>query len=305
MKRWSDIGAAALVWGCGLVGRLPFCFLYGPLRGFLYFLLYYVARYRREVVRANLLSAFPEKTAAERLEIEREFYRHLAELFIDTIDMASISVGEMNERMDIVGLEEFQRQVQGRDWIAAMSHFGSWEYFTAFQTRTDAQVIGVYHPLANEAFDKFYRRIRSRNGTKPVSTWMLVRHIVAHRKAAEGNIAIGLIADQGTPFKVKRWLRFLHQPTSFHEGMESVALRFGMPVYFVHMHKTGKAHYQVRVETIWDGIEPVGEYTITARYADMLERQIREQPAYWLWSHRRWKRKPRPGDQIDEISEWL
>src|SRR5437870_228235 len=41
-----------------------------------YLLLYHVIRYRRPVVMANLLIAFPEKTEEERIKIAKEFYHN-------------------------------------------------------------------------------------------------------------------------------------------------------------------------------------------------------------------------------------
>ena len=73
------------------VGLLPAWFLYYPLAGVCYLLLYYLFRYRLQVTRENLQNAFPEKSREELRRIERRFYRHLAEVFIDTIDLTSIS----------------------------------------------------------------------------------------------------------------------------------------------------------------------------------------------------------------------
>lgn len=32
------------------------------------------------------------------------------------------------------------------------------------------------------------------------------------------------------------------------------------------------------------------DYELTDLYARRLEEQIRQQPGYWLWTHKRWKR---------------
>lgn len=54
-----------------LLSRLPWRLLYLIGDG-IYVLLYYVFGYRKKVVAANLLIAFPEKTAAERKQIEKK-----------------------------------------------------------------------------------------------------------------------------------------------------------------------------------------------------------------------------------------
>ena len=69
----------ALVW---LVSFLPFWVLYLIADG-MYYILYYIVRYRRKIVAENLEHSFPEKTSRERKEIEKKFYRHLSDFFVE------------------------------------------------------------------------------------------------------------------------------------------------------------------------------------------------------------------------------
>ncbi len=295
MTRRTRIGAAILFHACQLVGLLPFRVLYGPVRWFFCLLIYRVARYRIGVVRANLRNSFPEKAPGELRAIEKKFYLHLAEVFIDIVDMASISRREIIERLNFASVREHEKAMEGRDWIAAMAHLGSWEYYTAYQCLTAAQTAGIYHPLGNAVFDLFFRRIRERFGMEAVPMASIVRYI-ARRKAEKGprrNIAVGMIADQTPPWPdIHRWFDFMHQKTAFFEGVERLAVRFSMPVYFVHLRKIRAAHYETWVEEIYDGVSEVEPYEITSRYAARLEAAIRQQPEVWMWSHRRWKRNP-------------
>ena len=67
-----------------LLSILPFWVLYG-LADFLFIIIYYVARYRRKIVRKNLCNSFPEKSEKEIKSIERKFYRW----FCDYLDRKS------------------------------------------------------------------------------------------------------------------------------------------------------------------------------------------------------------------------
>lgn len=276
------------------VGLLPVWFLYYPLAGTLYLLLYYLFRYRVKVTRANLHEAFPEKERKELRRLERRFYRHLADIFVDTIDLTSITRRQLCRRMVIENEETHRRAVAGKDWIAGMSHYGSWEYFIAYALGDGEgeETIGVYRTLHNRTMDMLYRSIRSRMGMKPVSMSVVLRHVVRDRRQGI-RMGLGLIADQAPPwFHRDYWYDFLGRPTSFFDGMEHMALRFGMPVYFVHIDKISRAHYSARFELIYDGREEVAPHEITKRYVARLEEMIRRRPELWLWSHRRWKHKP-------------
>ena len=278
------------------VGLLPAWFLYYPLAGVCYLLLYYLFRYRLQVTRENLQNAFPEKSREELRRIERRFYRHLAEVFIDTIDLTSISRRQLRRRMMIKDEAVHRKEVEGKDWIAGMSHYGSWEYFIAYALGDGEgrETSGVYKTLHNRVMDMLYRSIRSRMGMEPVPMSVILRHVVRDRQQGI-RMGIGLIADQAPPwFHRDYWYDFLGQPTSFYDGLEKMALRFGMPVYFVHIDKIRRAHYTARFELIYDGQERVAPHEITKRYAAKLEAMIRQRPELWLWSHRRWKHKPTP-----------
>ena len=87
-----------------IVAALPFPILYLLSDG-LYYLLYYVFRYRVETVSTNLQNAFPEKTTLERKEIEKKYYRYLADLIVETIKMKRISKKEITKRMYLINPE--------------------------------------------------------------------------------------------------------------------------------------------------------------------------------------------------------
>lgn len=301
MNRSVKFRYKLLFYTCKAVGALPDWFLYHVLLDVLFFIIYYVVRYRRKVVDDNLCRSFPERSEQERRRIARKYYLHLAEIMVDTIDLAGITRQEMARRMRFPNFEAHQRQVAGQDWIAALAHYGSWEYFGAYNlyTEPDEQIIGVYRPLHDKVFDLFYYRMRTRFGLVPVSMNLLLRYIIRTRQKGQKRMILGIIADQTPPFfEIDHWYDFLHQPTAFFSGTETLALRFGMPVYFMYIRKVSRAHYEADFEMIYDGKEEVATHEITRRYVERLEAMIRETPELWMWSHRRWKHTPsslRPG----------
>lgn len=281
-----------LVWALSwLVGLLPAWFLYYVLLEIIYFLVYRVVRYRVKVVRSNLSASFPEKTKKELRKIERKFYHHLTEVMIDTVDMVSMSKKQLKKRMVFEDIENHEQEVKGKNWIAALAHYGSWEYFSAYQLFTTTQVVGVYHRLHSEAFDEFYRKLRVRFGLEPVRMVRVMRYIIENKDREGFNFALGLISDQSPrrSYPDPHWHWFLNQKTAFFNGMEAIAKRYGMPVYFMHVTKLHRRRYKAHFEMIYDGTETIKEGEITERYARKLEAMIIENPEIWMWSHRRWK----------------
>jgi KDO2-lipid IV(A) lauroyltransferase len=291
--------AATLIYGASrLVAALPHWFLYYPVADLIYFVLYRVARYRLAVVRDNLATSFPEKSTAELRSIERGFYRNLSEYFIDAIDLSGLDAKGRLRRCPWPddNRAEVARQLKGRNWVALMAHFGSWELFSSFGLYRDASaMVSAHRPLKNRAFDLYYERMRNFSPrVLSVPSNDILRYLVAHRDGVDGSpLSVVLVADQNPPLDAQsRWVPFLNHPTVFFHGGEKIARKFAIPVYYMKIRKRGRGLWEQSFEMIWDGVSPTADYEITGRYADLLEQDIRRTPELWLWSHRRWKRQP-------------
>lgn len=277
------------------VAVLPYWVKFYLLQNLLFVLLYYCLRYRRNVVMTNLRNSFPEKSEAELKRIGRKFYLTLAELFVDTLDMAHMPPAKAKRVLQVDGLEAHAAAVQGRDWIALMAHFGCWEFGSYWGYYEPSQMlVAVYHPLRNKVAECFYQRLRNNPNSMTVAMRDCLRFYLQHRgTGVDGKrIVMGLIADQNAPLRPdSHWFDFLHQDTIFFDGGEQLARRFRMPVYFVRMDRVKRGRYRISFELIYDGVEEVEPNEITGRYVRKLEEMIGARPELWLWSHRRWKVK--------------
>ncbi|WP_462353448.1 lysophospholipid acyltransferase family protein [Alistipes timonensis] len=293
------IGLETLWLGARVFAVMPYWFKYYVVENLLFVLLYYCLRYRMKVVKTNLRNSFPEKDERELAVIRRRFYYTLAEIFVDTINLADLTPEKGRSLLTVKGLEEQKERVGGRDWIAMTAHFGCWEYCSFWGLYDPTQiVVAVYHPLRSKIVEAFYQRLRNGDYATTVSMKESLRFYLRNReKGIDGkNLAMGLIADQNPPRRPdSRWFRFLNQDTIFFDGGEKLALRCQLPVYFVKMERLRRGRYEMSFEQIYDGKEEVAEYEITERYVRMLEAEIRRRPELWMWSHRRWKHKRNAG----------
>ena len=98
-----------------LFAMMPYWFKYYVVENLLYVLLCHVVRYRMQVVRRNLRNSFPEKDERELETIRRRFYRTLAEIFVDTINMAHMSEEKARTVLTVKGLDAHRAAVHGRD----------------------------------------------------------------------------------------------------------------------------------------------------------------------------------------------
>ncbi|MBD9302833.1 MULTISPECIES: lysophospholipid acyltransferase family protein [Alistipes] len=293
------IGLEALWLGARVFAAMPYWFKYYVVENLIFVLLRYCLRYRMKVVKTNLRNSFPEKDERELAVIRRRFYRTLAEIFVDTINLAGLTPEKGRSLLTVKGLEEQKERVGGRDWIAMTAHFGCWEYCSFWGLYDPTQiVVAVYHPLRSRIVEAFYQRLRNGDYATTVAMKESLRFYLRNRAGGIGgrNLVMGLIADQNPPRRPdSRWFRFLNQDTIFFDGGEKLALRCQLPVYFVKMERLRRGRYEMSFELIYDGKEEVAEYEITQRYVRMLEAEIRRRPELWMWSHRRWKHKRNAG----------
>ena len=63
-----------------------------------------------------------------------------------------------------------------------------------------------------------------------------------------------------------------------------------IPVIFLKAKRVGRGKYNAKFVSITENPSSLEEGEITNRFASLLEEEIIQSPADWLWSHRRWKR---------------
>jgi Kdo2-lipid IVA lauroyltransferase/acyltransferase len=276
-----------------LLALLPYRVLY-LFSHFLYFLIWNVTGYRKKVVLGNLEKAFPEKSNEERIMIARGFYHHLSDLLMEAIGLMAAPASTMRRR---VRLDDESQELMGRYYregrsaIMTLGHYGNWEWMGAgFNLAHPGQLVAGYRYLRNKLFDRLIFHTRMRFYQMLIPSKQLARKMVAMNAANEPAV-FALLADQWPPPDTAFWIPFMGRETPFFTGPEKLAKKLGHPVLFCSMRKQKRGHYLINVQVITEDPRSLPEQEITRRYAGLLEQEIRREPQYWLWSHRRWKRE--------------
>ena len=276
-----------------VLNKLPFCVLY-LLSDIFYFLVYYIVRYRRKVVRDNLVKSFPEKELKEIVKIEKRFYSSLCDWFVEVIKYYGMDEKEIRKRMVVTGLEETRRVLaEGRSCVCYMGHLFNWEYVTSlalYFNDKDLVVGDIYHPLENRMFDRLIKKMRDQYGAESITMANTLRRIVQISKEKK-KFLIGFIADQVPTWEsIHHWVDFLHRDTPVFTGTEKIARRTGAALFFVKMKRVKRGYYTAHFELFAEDASKMAEFEPTNRYYELLEKEIKENPELWLWTHNRWKR---------------
>jgi len=274
-----------------LISLLPFWFLY-LISDLLFVILYYIVRYRRKVVQENLRNSFPEKTPQERGHIEREYFKYLADLIVETIKTISISEKEIKRRVVSTNPEVLEKYFeQGKSVIAVSGHYCNWEYAALnYSAVSDRKFMIIYKPLSDAVYDDFFVKVRSRFGAIPVSMMQTMRKMVQYKNEQTVTVMVG---DQ-TPVRSEAnyFTDFLNQPTPVFLGIEKLAKSMDDIVTFYKMERVKRGYYTYTLLPLTENAKQTEPHEITEMHVKCLETIIREKPQYWLWSHRRWKFKP-------------
>ena len=277
-----------------ILSRLPLPLLYFVADGLVYPLMYHVVRYRRAIVAKNLRMSFPEKSAKQRRDLERQFYRRFASTIMEIIYGYRISDEEMRERFVFENVELVEELAHKNKGVFFMlGHLGNWEWIADIGKRyTDTSIkeYNVYRQQKSPSADQAMLALRlKRGGGGCIEKKQLLRQLVAMRHA-DHPITIGLISDQKpSPRNAHVWTTFLNQETAFLDGGEVLARKFGYAVTYVHVESPKRGYYRARFEVITDNPAATNPTEITLAYARLLEQNILESPALWLWTHNRWK----------------
>ncbi|MFC0876329.1 lysophospholipid acyltransferase family protein [Saccharicrinis sp. FJH2] len=271
---------------------IPFAFFYA-FADVIYIALYYGFKYRRNIVRSNLASSFPEKTEHERLLIEKKFFHHLADIFVESFKAFGMKPEAITKRHHLIPSESFSTyESTNQSILVVTGHYGNWEWGAlSAPLQAGFKFVAINKRIKNPHIDAFIHKNRSRYGTvldQIKNTSDIFQHY--HDKHA----AFILVADQSPGIKhmdQAYWIDFLNRETPCLHGPEKYARKYNLPVIYLEIMKIKRGYYELRTEELVSDPSALEDGEITKRYMNRLEKTIREKPEYWLWSHRRWKRQ--------------
>lgn len=277
---------------------LPFRLFY-LFSDFVYLLVYRIIKYRTKLVRKNLALAFPEKTVEERKAIERKFYRHMCDVFLEMIKTITISEKEMKKRFVFENIELIHEiEKKGQSSILTCGHYSSWEGMLSIGYHLNEKAYGVYNKLSNPYFEKFIKKSRERHHAYLLSRYETVESIKRDQK--EGRVALyGFANDQSPKLRAKSyWRTFMGVKVPVFTGAERIAKEHNLPVTFAAITRVKRGHYKATISLLSSNPKSLKENALTDLFTTKLEEQIRQDPTQYLWTHNRFKYKDKAPKEV-------
>ena len=258
------------------------------------FIIHRCFRYRVQIVRKNLRNAFPDKDETWFRRTEKEYYRYLCDCIVETVKLLHFSDKELLRRVTVENAEVVSDYASAdKPIILFMGHCANWEWVPALTlTVAKPRKMGaLFRPLHSRVMNRVMLRIRSRFSSVCIPIKGAYRALLDMKKQYN-TFMIGFIADQRPTGAVpKHWTYFLNQWTAFVAGGETIGNRVGARYLYLDLQRTKRGYMSLTFKEMRPEEDGEKDYPYTREFFRLLQETITRKPAFWLWSHNRWRDK--------------
>lgn len=251
------------------------------------------------IARKALAESFPEWEAARVREVARKVFINQGIFFVEFMRMIGRPKSDPVDEI-IAGPALIERARKLRDehgsLLVLVAHINNYEYLAAWAARLFPLSI-ITKPLKPARFNDYIRSVRASYGLQEFDHHGSYRQVLRNLKSGG---CVGFILDQNRTHKLGVFVTFFGRPASTSPGLAMMSAQSGVPVLPAC---TVRENGRLRVK-LMDLIPPPPDREIatlqdfTQRYTSAIEAMIREQPEGWIWMHKRWRTKPKPGDRV-------
>jgi Kdo2-lipid IVA lauroyltransferase/acyltransferase len=274
-----------------LISKLHFRLLYVFSDG-VFFLVYHIIGYRKHTVRKNISLTLPHLSLKEQRVIEKKSFRHMCDMFLETIKTMSISRSEIDKRFSYSNLDVYlDLEKKGKSIAIMISHYASYEWCISLNHQINHEGFAIYKKINNKYFDQLVRDIRSRFKATLITT-KETRPIIEENFKNNKLGIYGFASDQSPKLQsTHHWNTFMGIEVPIQTGAEMLAKTYDMNVVFINIQKIKRGFYEATFEVLSDDISKVPNYQISDTFMKLVEKQIYNAPEFYFWSHKRWKHR--------------
>ncbi len=254
----------------------------------------------RKIGRINLRIAFPEMEERKAAQIVRLCYRRMGTAAAEFVHIPRMDRGYVEKHFRIEGFEHIRRseQERGLGVLAMTAHFGNWELAAHATGVMHKPVAFIVRPLADAEWDRIVTERREWFGNRVIRKFDSAKAVM--REVRRGTM-VGILVDQNVDRHKGVLVDFFTKKAYTTDGIARIALALRANIHpaFLFRDPERKFNHTLRFGPAipMDPSAPREDEVVrlTRRCNEELENAIREDPAQWLWFHRRWKTRP-PGE---------
>ncbi|MDV7188018.1 lipid A biosynthesis acyltransferase [Lutibacter sp. TH_r2] len=278
-----------LIW---IISILPFRILY-LFSDFLYVIVYYLVGYRKKVVLDNLKLAFPEKEEKELLLIRKKFYHHFVDVFMEMIKSFTISEKQIYKRYKYTNVDFLNELYNnGKSSILVGAHYANWEWIMCLNQLVKYKGVAAYTKVNNVYLNNAILKSRGKFGVLLKQTSKIIKEM-DYNHTNNIQAMYGLLSDQSPQLKKTHyWGQFFGvKNLPIHTGAEMLAKKYDMNFLYMNVEKIKRGYYEITFELITENAKKYANYELTDIFLNKVEKQVNTKPAYYFWTHKRFKHK--------------
>lgn len=207
------------------------------------------------------------------------------------------------DKVTIEGREHLSTAMaQGKGVIAVTAHFGNFPLLMLRCAKEGYETNCIMRPTRDEKLEKFLYEKRKESGFKTVYAIPRKKCVVESLRVLRNKELLFIPLDQNFGSSGGIHVEFFGQQAATATGPVVFALRTGAPILLTFIIRQPDDTHKIVIEPPFELEEGVDENdTIQiniARLTKIIEGYIRKYPHEWGWMHRRWKSRPKGGEEI-------
>lgn len=291
VQHYIELAGAKIVLGVARLLHAGAAASFGALLGWK---AYRIFRIRRRISIANIEQSLDlpadGKTADD---IACASYMNLGRSMMEFACLDRFQRERLVEMVDLEGREFLDQALEvGRGAILFTGHFGNWELLGAAIAAHGYPIREVVGSQSNPLVDRAINDLRRSQVLGIIHRDMGLKKVF---RALADNEFVAIVADQDAR-RDGVFVDFLGRPASTAKGPALFAIRRNAPVIPGFIHRSGRGkHTAVFRPPMWPDPsmdEDGAVVDLVGRYTNALAEEIRQNPAEYLWAHRRWKTTP-------------
>jgi Kdo2-lipid IVA lauroyltransferase/acyltransferase len=246
----------------------------------------------------NLAIAFPERSEAERRRILRASYLNLGRGAAEYVRLAGFFHLRLKRRVAYDRFDYWQKlrtDKPARGILVLSAHFGNFELLAAAHAMHGYQISLVHHTQRFLAGDALMTWVRERSGIEILRKHSAARAVL---KALRQGRLIGIPFDQNAKRSEAIFVPFFGEPAATSSGLGrlvAISAATVVPVFIIREQNARTHRIEIQDEiAIQRTDDPSADlYENTRRFVTAIEDIARRYPEQFLWTHRRYRTRPR------------
>ena len=260
-------------------------------------LMYWLDRRHRDRAIDNVRRAFPELSQKQAETLARKSMQQLVMLSVELMFTTRlVRIDTWRRYVDIDNFSQTMALLMERHQglIMLTGHYGNWEILGYVLATLGFETSTVTRPLDNPYVSEYVLGVRARQGQRLVYKKGATSGLT---DALDDHGVVCMVADQDAGSK-GIFVDFFGRKASAYKSIGLLAMQYNVPVVVGYARRMGEQfHFRVATQDIiwpreWKE-QPDPLRYITQRYTTAIEDFVREDPTQYLWTHRRWKSRPK------------